>query len=124
MPEVAASKRVLAWKTAWESRDPALVVALYAPDGTHASAKVSALRPELGRSELRGHAELSEYARVAFTRFAWLRFDLLTVTESANRAAVEYFRHSDVDGENPSHVLELLEWRSDGLVSACRVFHF
>jgi len=52
-----------------------------------------------------------------------LRFDLLTVTESADRAAVEYLRHSDVDGANPSHVLELIEWR-DGLISAVRVFHF
>ncbi|MGO9605090.1 MAG: nuclear transport factor 2 family protein [Candidatus Binataceae bacterium] len=124
MPEVAASKRVLAWKGAWESRDAARVVSLYGPDATHASAKVAALRPELGRAQLRGRAEIEEYARVAFTRFAWLRFDLLTVTESGHRAAVEYLRHSDVDGANPAHVLELIEWRDDGLIGAVRVFHF
>ena len=29
---------------------------------------------------------------------------------------------ADVDGANPKHVLELLEWRGD-LLSAVRVFH-
>jgi len=123
MPDVTASKRVLDWKAAWESRDPSRVVALYAPDSTHASAKVAQLRPELGRSELHGPAELEEYARVAFARFTWLRFDLLTVTESGDRAAVEYLRHSNLDADQPSHVLELIEWNSAGMISAVRVFH-
>ena len=124
MPKPAASQRVLAWKHAWESRDPARVVALYAPNATHASAKVAALRPDLGRSELHGHNEIEEYARTAFTRFKKLDFELLTVTESGNRAAVEYLRHSDIDGDQPAHVLELIEWGDGGLMSAVRVFHF
>ena len=123
MPDSPASQRVVAWKKAWESRDPARVVALYARDATHASAKVTALRPELGRSYLRGHAEIEEYAAAAFRRFKWLRFDLLTVTESGDRAAIEYLRHSNLDADNPSHVLELLEWR-EGLIGGARVFHF
>jgi ketosteroid isomerase-like protein len=124
MPNVAASQRVLDWKHAWESRDPARVIALYALDATHASAKVAALRPDLGRSELRGRAEIEEYARIAFTRFKMLDFELLTITESGNRAAVEYLRHSDIDGDKPAHVLELIEWGAGGLMSAVRVFHF
>lgn len=123
MPDIPVSPRVAAWKNAWESRDPVRVVSLYARDATHASAKVAALRPELGRSELRGHAEIEEYASSAFRRFTWLRFDLLTVIESSDRAAVEYLRHSNLDADNPSRVLELLEWR-EGLVSVVRVFHF
>jgi hypothetical protein len=123
MPGISASQRVLGWKTAWESRDPARVVSLYAADATHASGRVAALRPELGRSELRGHPEIEEYAAVAFGRFTWLRFDLVSVTESGDRAAVEYLRHSNLDAGNPSHVLELIEWR-DGLIGAVRVFHF
>jgi len=123
MPRIPLSPRVVAWKNAWESRDPTQVVSLYARDASHASAKVAALRPELGRSELRGHAEIEEYAATAFRRFTWLRFELLTVTESSDRAAVEYLRHSNLDGDNPSHVLELLEWR-EGLINAVRVFHF
>jgi hypothetical protein len=123
MTDIPASRRIVAWKTAWESRDPARVVSLYARDATHASAKVAALRPELGRSELRGHAEIEAYAATAFGRFTWLRFDLLTVTETGDRAAVEYLRHSNLDADNPSHVLELIEWR-EGLISGVRVFHF
>jgi ketosteroid isomerase-like protein len=123
MPNISASQRVVGWKTAWESRDSARVVSLYAADATHASAKVAALRPELGRSELKGHAEIEEYAAAAFRSFTWLRFDLLTVTESGDRAAVEYLRHSNLDADNPSHVLELIEWH-DRLISAVRVFHF
>jgi hypothetical protein len=123
MPDIPASPRVIAWKNAWESRDPARVVSLYASDATHASAKVAALRPELGRSGLKGHAEIEEYAAIAFRRFTWLRFDLLSVTESGDRAAVEYLRRSNLDGDDPSHVLELLEWR-EGLISGVRVFHF
>ena len=120
--KVSTSKRVLDWKLAWESRDPGRVVSLYAPDATHASAKVSQLRPELRRSELHGIDEIREYARVAFNRFTWLRFDLLTVTESGDRAAVEYHRFSNLD-EKPSHVLELIEWRGEQ-ISAVRVFHY
>jgi len=123
MPDSPASQRVVAWKNAWESRPPARVVSLYAGDATHASAKVAALRPEQGRSYLRGHAEIEEYAAAALGRFKWLRFDLLTVTESGDRAAIEYLRHSNLDADNPSHVLELLEWR-EGLIGAARVFHF
>jgi hypothetical protein len=123
VPNVAASQRVLDWKAAWESRDPARVIALYGPEATHASAKVAALRPELGRSELKGHAELEEYAQIAFNRFTWLCFDLLTLTESGDRAAVEYLRHSNLDTDQPAHVLELIEWR-DAVISTVRVFHF
>ncbi|GEM_PF-776760 len=123
MPDVAASERVLAWKAAWESRDPDRVAALYEPDATHASARVATIRPELGRSELRGAAEIAEYARAGFARFTWLRFDLLTVTESGDRAAVEHLRHSNLDSTGPAHVLELIEWRG-GAIVAVRVFHF
>jgi len=111
------------WKAAWESRDPVRVVSLYAAEATHASARVAALRPELGRSELKGLAEIEEYAAAAFQRFGWLRFELVSVTESGDRAAVEYLRHSNLDADHPSHVLELIEWHGDQ-IGAVRVFHF
>ena len=123
MPNIPASRRVVDWKAAWESRDPVRVVSLYAAEATHASAGVAALRPELGRSELKGLAEIEEYAAAAFQRFGWLRFELVSVTESGDRAAVEYLRHSNLDADHPSHVLELIEWHGD-LIGAVRVFHF
>jgi ketosteroid isomerase-like protein len=116
------SPRVARWKAAWERRDVATIVALYADDATHASGVVAQVWPELGRTTLSGRAELAEYFRRALARFAWLRFEVVTVTEDAARAAVEYRRHSDRDGDRPKHVVELLEWDGDRL-RAVRVFH-
>lgn len=117
------SARVEAWKSAWESRDPARVVALYTRDATHQSAMVAKLYPEMGRLALKGHHELGVYARRGLARYTELRFEILTVTEAGDRAAVEYRRHSNLDAANPPLVLELIEWR-DALISAVRVFHF
>ncbi|HZC46058.1 MAG TPA: nuclear transport factor 2 family protein [Candidatus Acidoferrum sp.] len=121
MPTTSA--RVEAWKSAWESRDPARVVALYTRDATHQSAMIAKIYPEHGKLALKGHHEIGVYARRGLERYTDLRFEILTVTESGDRAAVEYLRHSNLDGANPVHVLELIEWR-DALISAVRVFHF
>ncbi|HYL58598.1 MAG TPA: nuclear transport factor 2 family protein [Candidatus Acidoferrales bacterium] len=121
MAEVSA--RVEAWKLAWESRDAARVAALYAPDSTHESALVPQIYPELGRTTLHGPAEITEYARRGLARYRELRFAIISVVESGDRAAVEYRRHSNLDGANPKHVMELIEWRGD-LIAAVRVFHF
>jgi nuclear transport factor 2 (NTF2) superfamily protein len=117
-----SSARVEAWKSAWESRDPARVVALYTRDATHQSALIAKIYPELGRLELNGHHEIAVYARRGLERYRELRFEILTVTESGDRAAVEYRLHSNLDAK-PVHVLELIEWR-DALISSVRVFHF
>jgi len=118
-----SSARVEAWKSAWESRDAARVVALYTRDATHQSAMIAKVYPQLGRLALRGHHEIAVYARRGLERYTDLRFEILTVTESGDRAAVEYHRHSNLDGANPAHVLELIEWR-DALITSVRVFHF
>jgi len=118
-----SSARVEAWKSAWESRDPARVVALYTRDAAHQSALIAKIYPEVGRLSLQGHHEIAVYARRGLSRYTELRFEILTVTESGDRAAVEYRRHSNIDGANPAHVLELIEWR-DALISSARVFHF
>ena len=117
------SARVEKWKSAWESRDPLRVVALYLPDGAHQSAVIERIYPELGRTELRGRDEIAEYCRRGFARFSHLNFEILTVTEEGERSAVEYRRHSNVDPDHPAWVLELIEWSGD-LIDSCRVFHF
>ncbi len=119
----APSARVEAWKSAWESRDPARVVALYTRDANHQSALIAKIYPEVGRLSLQGHHEIAVYARRGLERYTDLRFEILTVTESGDRAAVEYRRHSNLDSAHPHHVLELIEWR-DSLISSVRVFHF
>lgn len=117
------TERVLRWKAAWESRDPNVVAALYADDATHASALVPHLYPEVDGAVLHGVEQVREYARRGLARFSNLEFRLATVVEDATRSAVEYRRHSNVDGDHPAHVLELLEWRGERLATV-RVFHF
>ena len=91
---------------------PARVAALYTRDATHQSALIAKIYPELGRLSLQGHHEIAVYASRGFSRYTELRFEILTITETGDRAAVEYRRHSNIDGANPAHVLELIEWRT------------
>jgi len=81
-----------------KARDPARVVALYTRDATHQSALIAKIYPELGRLSLNGHHEIGVYARRGLERYTELRFEILTVTEAGDRAAVEYRRHSNLDG--------------------------
>jgi hypothetical protein len=118
-----SSARVEAWRSAWESRDPARVVALYTRDATHQSALIAKIYPELRRLSLQGHHEIGVYVRRGLERYTELRFEILTVTEAGDRAAIEYRRHSNLDTADPPRVLELIEWR-DALISSVRVFHF
>src|SRR5260370_5437775 len=97
---MSTSARVEAWRSAWESRDAATVAALYAPDAIHESALIAEIYPELGRLVLRGRHDIAVYARRGLARFSELRFEILTVTESGDRAAVEHLRPSHVDGAN------------------------
>jgi nuclear transport factor 2 (NTF2) superfamily protein len=121
MGEISA--RVAKWKSAWESREPERVAAMYAPVGTHQSAVIERVYPELERSLLRGREEIGEYARRAFSRFTHIHFEILSTNEEGERAAVEYLRHSNLDQGKPSYVLELIQW-SHGAIQSCRVFHF
>lgn len=117
------SERVARWKATWESRNVDAIVRMYRPDATHESALVAQFYPQAGGTALRGADQIRAYFSNGLARFTDLRFELVSVTEAAARAAIEYRRHSNVDGANPAHVLELVEW--DGaLIRAVRVFHF
>jgi ketosteroid isomerase-like protein len=122
-----ASERVMRWKAAWESRDVDAIVAMYHPNATHESSLVPRFYPEAGGTALRGTNQIRTYFANALGRFTELRFELVSVTESSAessaRAAIEYRRHSNVDGANPAHVLELVQWEGP-LIKAVRVFHF
>lgn len=117
------SERVTRWKATWESRDASAVAAMYRPDGTHDSSFVPRLFPEADGTELRGTEQIRTYFARALKRFTELRFELLSVTESSSRAAIEYLRHSNIDAESPAHILELVEWDGE-LIKSVRVFHF
>ena len=117
------SARVLRWKAAWESRDVDAIVRMYEADATHESALVPSLYPEAGGTVLDGAEQIRDYVARGIGRFTELRFELVSVTESASRAAIEYRRHSNIDGANPARVLELVEWRG-ALIMTVRVYHF
>jgi nuclear transport factor 2 (NTF2) superfamily protein len=117
------STRVLAWQAAWESRNPDKVAALYARDSTHASAVVNQVYPEADAAVLKGRDQIREYARRGMALFTTLRFEIVSVVETGDSAAVEYLRHSNLDIDKPSHVLELIEWDRERIKSV-RVFHF
>ena len=79
--------------------------------------------PEAGGHELRGVGHIRVNVEHGLARLTTLQFELLSVTESEGRSAVEYRRHSNIDGEHPAHILELIEWEGDR-ITAVRVFHF
>jgi hypothetical protein len=117
------SERVGRWKATWESRNLEAIVRMYHPDATHESALVAQLYPEAGGTTLRGMNQLRTYFANGLARFTELRFELISVTEAGPRAAIEYRRHSNIDGDHAAHVLELVQW--DGaLIRGVRVFHF
>lgn len=116
------SSRVQRWLDAWQGDEPAAVAALYAPDGKHESARIAAAMPELGRTYLIGPDELREYARRAFQRLAWRRFELTALVERDGFSVLEYLRHTPLDAV-PTRVCEVLQWRGDHLV-ASRAYHF
>jgi ketosteroid isomerase-like protein len=118
-----ASERVTRWKVAWESRDVDAIVAMYRPDAIHESSLVPRFYPEANGTALHGTDQIRTYFANALGRFTELRFELVSVTESSARAAIEYRRHSNVDLANPAHVLELVQWEGP-LIKAARVFHF
>lgn len=117
---VVLSARVEAWRAAWQSGDAARVARLYAADARHESAKVALAMPGLGRSHLRGRAEIEAYALRAFGRVHPLRFDIVSLSETETTSTVEYLRHAP--DAAPMLVRETLMWRGAALADV-RVEH-
>ena len=117
----AIPARVEAWRSAWQSGDASRVAALYGANAAHESAKVAIAMPALGRTFLKGKAEIEAYALRAFARVHPLRFDIDAVSETENLSVVEYTRHAP--NSEPGRVCEILRWRGK-LLSAVRVYHF
>jgi ketosteroid isomerase-like protein len=118
--KITVTARIEAWRAAWQSGDASRVAALYAANATHESAKVAVAMPALGRSFLKGKAEIEAYALRAFARVHPLRFDIQATTETEAVSVVEYIRHAP--NAEPMRVCEVLEWHGKKL-SAVRVYH-
>ena len=115
-------ERVTRWKTAWESSDVERIVALYDAKCRHESSLVPRLYPEARGNVIEGVKALREYVVRGVSWFTGVRHEIVSVVEDGERSAIEYLRHSDLDGSSPAHVLELLEWNGDRIRSAV-VFH-
>lgn len=110
------------WKQAWERLDTEAVCALYTENAEHSSPSVAHALPELGRKELRGISEIRRFADVAKAAIKELRFDILSITHSENRIAVEYLRYRKPGSDELLPVVEMLEYHGD-LLSRVAVYH-
>ncbi|ABS63881.1 conserved hypothetical protein [Parvibaculum lavamentivorans DS-1] len=117
---------VARWRDAWQSLDPAVIAALYAPDGTHMSAVVAG-RMKRPDGTLRGREEIRAYAEATAARLKSFQAEITSViaeeTTDGGRASVEYWRTINGDEGGRARVVEIIEWRQDA-ITACRVFHF
>lgn len=105
------------WLAAWNARDLERILALYAPDARHTSARVRAL----GGAEdtLQGVEAIRDYFRRGLAEYPSLQFDPISVSTGPRTVAIEYMRHG-VDEAEPT--LELLETNGDGLIGHSRVY--
>lgn len=106
------------WLSAWNGHDADGVLALYAEDARHTSARVRAFTGST--DTLTGIETISQYIRTAITRFPELRFEPLTVSSGPRTVVIEYRRHG-FDATEPT--LELLELNDAGLIQHARVYH-
>jgi serine 3-dehydrogenase len=106
------------WLSAWNAHQPDRILALYADDARHTSARVRAFTGST--DTLTGIESISQYIRTAVTRFPELHFEPLSVSTGPRTVVIEYRRHG-VDTVEPT--VELLEVNADGLIQHARVYH-
>jgi uncharacterized protein (TIGR02246 family) len=106
------------WLDAWNAHDVDRIVALYAPDARHTSARVNALG---GKDDnLQGLEAIGDYFRRGLAKYPSLKLDPISVSTGPRTVAIEYTRHGVDETEL---TLELLETDHDGLITHSRVYH-
>jgi hypothetical protein len=116
--EAPAAPMAERWLNAWNAHDADAIVALYAPDARHTSARVRAFSGD--GDTLTGTAAIGDYVRAGLARFPALRFEPVTVSSGPRTVAIEYRSHG-VDEIRST--VELLELNDDGLIQHARVYH-
>ena len=106
------------WLEAWNSRDLDRVLALYASDARHTSARVRSLGGD--QDTLAGREAMADYFRRALERYPGLRFEPLSVSTGPRTVVIEYRAHR-VGKEEPT--VEVLELDAGGLIAHSRVYH-
>jgi 8-oxo-dGTP pyrophosphatase MutT (NUDIX family) len=107
------------WLAAFNARDLAALLALYAEGAVHLSPKLRAQKPESG-GRIAGKAELAAWWGDAFARLPSMRYREIALTADDQRVWMEYER--TVDGQPPLTVAEVLEVEA-GAIVASRVYH-
>lgn len=107
------------WMDAFNAHDVDRLITLYDEQATHTSPKIRTLHPETA-GMLVGRAALQRWWADAIARLPGLRYELLTVTASAERVFIEYLRHAP--NEAPMPVAEVFDVRA-GRIVASRVYH-
>jgi serine 3-dehydrogenase len=106
------------WLAAWNARDAERILALYAADARHTSARVRAFTGDT--DTLVGRDAIAAYVRAGLARYPQLRFEPISVSTGPCSVVIEYQRHG-VDAVEPT--VELLETNADGLIAHTRVYH-
>lgn len=117
-PESATTPLAERWLNAWNAHDADSILALYAEDALHTSARVRAFTGST--DTLTGIEAIGQYIRTGLTRFPELRFQPITVSSGPRSLVIEYQRFG-VDAVEPT--VELLEINDAGLIQHARVYH-
>lgn len=107
------------WTEAFNAHDVERLVSLYDEQATHTSPKIRALHPQTA-GMLVGREALRRWWADAIARLPGLRYELQTVTASADRVFIEYLRRAP--NEAPMPVAEVFDVRA-GRIVASRVYH-
>jgi 8-oxo-dGTP pyrophosphatase MutT (NUDIX family) len=107
------------WLAAFNARDLAALLALYADSAVHLSPKLRAQKPET-EGCIAGKAALAAWWGDAFARLPSMRYREIALTADEKRVWMEYER--TVDGQPPLTVAEVLEVEA-GAIVASRVYH-
>jgi limonene-1,2-epoxide hydrolase len=107
------------WIEAFNRQDVRALVDLYAARAVHTSPKLKAARPET-QGRIWGKTALSAWWEDAFRRMPGLRYKLIRITATKERAFIEYVRH--VPFEDPLAVAEVFVVRN-GKITESAVYH-
>ncbi len=105
------------WLAAWNNRDVDAVLALYADEARHTSARVRALGGE--HDTLAGREAIGDYFRRGLERYPGLRVDPISVSTGPRTVVIEYRAHLESRDEP---TVEILALDAGGLIAHSRVY--
>jgi len=114
-PEQVANR----WIDAFNQHDVAILISLYARDAIHMGPKLRVASPG-SDGQIVGQLALPVWWIDTFRRLSGLRYELIGMTCTFERAFIECLRH--LPGEEPTTVAEIFEVQR-GLIISSRVYN-